>query len=328
MSVPQRSDLPLKATDLNLSVSEEVLQIADHRANKLKAALGNPESMVSFEASLAVASRVRKLRRISEQTGIVLKTCKMLEIGSGLGMFLCICCKLGIDCWVLEPSFGSYSGQVAGASNLLSCNGIPGYRIVNASAEQMPFADDEFDLVVSLDVLEHVANPLAVLKESLRVMKPGGYLYCVIPNYLWFWEWHYGIPWLPCLPKCAAKLWVRFFGRNPDFLNELTFVTPWKLKRWLSSINQAHIVQMFESDRDPALTLVTDANNWLKTLRVEEVIELTGAARTGGRPGRLFMGIVARISSLPAIRVLTRKVGMISIIELVVRKSELFHEVD
>ena len=305
-------EVPLKPMNLNLSVSKEVLQKANHQANKVRTSLGNPESRSSFEAYLAVASRVRKLRRISEKTGLELKTCKLLEIGSGLGMFLCVCCKLGIDCWGLEPSFGSYSGAVAGAANLLSCNGIPRYRIVNGSGERLPFGDNEFDLVVSFDVIEHIANPSGALKEFLRVMKPGGYLYCIIPNYLWFWEWHYGIPWLPCLPKRAAKLWVHVCRRNPQFLNELTFVTPQKLKRWLRSIIQAHIVQMFESHCDPSLTAVTDANNWLKSVRGEEVIELTGVARTGGRPGRLFMRIVRRISSLPGIQGLIKRLGMIS----------------
>jgi SAM-dependent methyltransferase len=47
--------------------------------------------------------------------------------------------------------------------------------------EELPFKDDSFDAVVSLNVLEHVKNPFACAAELARVMKPGASLYCVVP---------------------------------------------------------------------------------------------------------------------------------------------------
>lgn len=43
-------------------------------------------------------------------------------------------------------------------------------------AEKLPFADGTFDVVVSLEALEFMTAPRAVLKELLRVLRPGGIL--------------------------------------------------------------------------------------------------------------------------------------------------------
>lgn len=52
---------------------------------------------------------------------------------------------------------------------------------VLTKAERLPFADAAFDGVVCDQVLEHVADPEAVLREITRVTKPGGLLYVGVP---------------------------------------------------------------------------------------------------------------------------------------------------
>lgn len=47
----------------------------------------------------------------------------------------------------------------------------------------LPYADARFDTVVSMDVIEHVEQPLPWLRELLRVLKPGGLLFLTTPNY-------------------------------------------------------------------------------------------------------------------------------------------------
>ncbi len=50
-------------------------------------------------------------------------------------------------------------------------------------AEALPYEDDSFDFIVSTDVLEHVNDVAATMAECFRVLKPGGRLLVVFPQY-------------------------------------------------------------------------------------------------------------------------------------------------
>lgn len=54
---------------------------------------------------------------------------------------------------------------------------------VHGTGEDIPCADESFDLVAMLDVMEHVVSPRDVLSESWRVLRPGGRLAVVFPPY-------------------------------------------------------------------------------------------------------------------------------------------------
>lgn len=52
---------------------------------------------------------------------------------------------------------------------------------VRGVGEKLPFKDNSFDAVFSLAVLEHVKDPFQCAREIIRVLKPGGELYCCVP---------------------------------------------------------------------------------------------------------------------------------------------------
>lgn len=60
---------------------------------------------------------------------------------------------------------------------------LHGFRCENL--EQQTFADAEFDLVITQDVLEHVLNPSRALAEIARTLKPGGAHVFTVPWYYW-----------------------------------------------------------------------------------------------------------------------------------------------
>lgn len=63
-------------------------------------------------------------------------------------------------------------------------------EVVAGSVLEMPFADDSFDLAASLDVIEHLEDDLAALRELRRVLAPGGALLVTVPAYQWLWSGH------------------------------------------------------------------------------------------------------------------------------------------
>ncbi|QGZ96554.1 class I SAM-dependent methyltransferase [Terricaulis silvestris] len=58
---------------------------------------------------------------------------------------------------------------------------IEGYR--NENLEKQTFEDGAFDLVVSLDVMEHINDPEACFREIWRTLKPGGAYIFTAPTY-------------------------------------------------------------------------------------------------------------------------------------------------
>ena len=47
--------------------------------------------------------------------------------------------------------------------------------------QQMSFEDSSIDVIIHSDTLEHVPDSKAALKESMRVLKPGGHLFYTVP---------------------------------------------------------------------------------------------------------------------------------------------------
>lgn len=102
---------------------------------------------------------------------------RALEVGCGVGAQLHIllarfphCRFTGID---LSPA------QLAGARRQLAEHPAGGrVDLVQASAFRLPFADASFDGACTFWLLEHLRGHAALLREVLRVLRPGGMLYC------------------------------------------------------------------------------------------------------------------------------------------------------
>jgi ubiquinone/menaquinone biosynthesis C-methylase UbiE len=105
---------------------------------------------------------------------------RVLDIGCGLGAYVANFRRFtpyafGMD--VDAPRV--QEGQRRGIENLLL-----------AAAESLPFADATFDVVVLNEVIEHVQDDAAALREACRVLAPGGAAIVYAPNRLYPFETH------------------------------------------------------------------------------------------------------------------------------------------
>lgn len=104
-----------------------------------------------------------------------------------------------------------------------------GLHLTCADAENLPFADNAFDAVLSTYALEHAANPSTMLQEMVRVVRPGGRIVLLGPTWdfpFWFpnslqsragsliWRCQF------TLSRFAGQLAGVLFGRLPFLIVE------------------------------------------------------------------------------------------------------------
>jgi len=95
-------------------------------------------------------------------------------------------CGTALDVWYL-----SADNLVVGldiAPTLLHWAQQHGVQPLLGDAEKtLPFPDARFDLIVVKDVFEHLLDPTSLLRESYRVLRPGGIMVVNVPNHFFFW---------------------------------------------------------------------------------------------------------------------------------------------
>lgn len=157
---------------------------------------------------------------------------RILEIGSGFGGFVKYAAEQGIESVGIEIE----AERVKISYDLLKRSMTKNALVLEGVGEHLPFPKASFDYVYSTNVLEHVTEPATVIGETIRILKPGGIFQMVAPNYGSWWEGHYGILWIPNLPKPLAKAYVRLYGRDANFMDTLQFIN----RKWLTRILSQH----------------------------------------------------------------------------------------
>jgi SAM-dependent methyltransferase len=90
--------------------------------------------------------------------------------------------------WLAEH-FSNYTG-IDGSPEAVAAAGRKGREVIHANVDRpLPFEDASFDGVVLKDVLEHVADPVALVHEVRRVLRPGGRVFASSPDaQRWVWD--------------------------------------------------------------------------------------------------------------------------------------------
>jgi SAM-dependent methyltransferase len=102
---------------------------------------------------------------------------RLLEIGCGSGALL----------QDLQEQNSVYGMDVADAA-LKICRERGLNCVSMGDVTALPYGDGAFDTVVAIDVLEHIDDELAAMREIHRVMKPGGTLVVTVPAFRMLWS--------------------------------------------------------------------------------------------------------------------------------------------
>jgi ubiquinone/menaquinone biosynthesis C-methylase UbiE len=209
----------------------------------------------------------------------VLKDKKILEVGSGLGIFLAVTRRdYHTETYGLEPSGEGFASSYSISKEILRSYDIDSNIVLDAKGEQIPFEDNYFDIIFSSTVLEHTENPQKVITEAVRVLKPGGYLQFVFPNYGSFFEGHYAIFWIPYLNHRLAHFWIKLWGREPEFMKTIQLLNYFKVKKWISNMNQV-IVITFGEEIFRQRMLQLDIKDWAGLGKIKKWLNLVNKFR-------------------------------------------------
>lgn len=139
---------------------------------------------------------------------------KLLEVGSGFGIFVTATRLAGIESYGVEPDSEGFGDSFKISHEVLRANAIDTTVIQSGVGESLPFPDNTFDVVYSTNVLEHVQSPKDFIWEAVRVCRPGGVVQIVVPNYGSFYDGHYSSFYIPYQPQWLWKIFLRIVHRK------------------------------------------------------------------------------------------------------------------
>jgi ubiquinone/menaquinone biosynthesis C-methylase UbiE len=100
----------------------------------------------------------------------------ILDLGTGTALIpielyrrFADCRVMAVDAAVSMLDLARYNLESAGLTRRI--------QLAHVDAKRLPYKDGAFDVVMSNSILHHIPEPLAVLREAVRVTKPGGLLF-------------------------------------------------------------------------------------------------------------------------------------------------------
>ncbi|OGL43570.1 MAG: hypothetical protein A2161_21475 [Candidatus Schekmanbacteria bacterium RBG_13_48_7] len=155
--------LPMKAADYDLLYKKKGADCLTYE----KHTYFLPDKYLSIYKSLAYVKCVLGLIKKYQLKG------KLLDIGCSQGAFSKLITELGFEVFAVDQSEEAiqYARKNYDIKNAFNC-----------SFEEIPEDWGNFDVIVSMEVIEHLEDPRSLIKKSYDLLKPGGYFILTTPN--------------------------------------------------------------------------------------------------------------------------------------------------
>ncbi len=101
---------------------------------------------------------------------------RILDVGCGTGANL-----------LMLSQYGDAEGVDISEDALTFCRERGLEKVKLGAGEELPYDAGTFDLVTALDVVEHMDDDLAGLREMRRVLRPGGRVLLFVPTFMFLW---------------------------------------------------------------------------------------------------------------------------------------------
>lgn len=115
---------------------------------------------------------VKRYKEILKSFETYRKFNRILDVGCGYGVFLSVAKELGWECYGTE-----YSPRAVEL-----CNN-KGLKVLQGSLQDVIQQLPEMDIIVSIEVIEHVSFPATEIRNMHKVVREGGSLYITTPNF-------------------------------------------------------------------------------------------------------------------------------------------------
>ncbi len=172
----------------------------------------------------------------------VSEAAEILEVGGGVLALTIQLASEGFNLTTVEPVGEGFTGitYILNIFLEIAIEENSNFKLMQAPIEECEF-DSSFDFIFSINVMEHLRDPLSVLLQLAKVLKPGGKYRFFCPNYDFPYEPHFA-KWLPFrkngaffLSRERAKSRLIEDREVEGLYNSLNFITLTKLIKFCSS---------------------------------------------------------------------------------------------
>ncbi|OFZ53479.1 MAG: hypothetical protein A3D92_20350 [Bacteroidetes bacterium RIFCSPHIGHO2_02_FULL_44_7] len=188
------------------------------------------------------------------------KTNKLLDVGAGCGFFLEVAKEKGWEVYGTEFS-----------DDIVAHCREKGLDIRQGSLEQVGYDADMFDVVICIEVIEHLVDPKRTAQEMHRIVRSGGCVYLTTPNFNALLRYRlksrYNIISFPLhLSYFTSKTIGKMFG-DAGFTTDRIWTTGYSKTRLRTSTGKSNQDYVSETSDDEMIRYRIERNRSLRILK-------------------------------------------------------------